>query len=105
MFHLFEIHSETAYRILRRLDYAGISVMMMGGELPIVYALACKPSHKVRNIYLAMGIFHNSLNFILAMLPRYKALDQVTYIRFMVAMYILAGWIPSTVFIYIYYIA
>lgn len=55
IFHLFQIHSKKWDELLSRLDYAGISVLIMGSSYPpIFYVFACKEVFWIRNIFLGL---------------------------------------------------
>jgi len=46
IFHLFKDHSQNMGEFLVRLDYAGISLMIAGSNMPpLYYSFYCKPLH------------------------------------------------------------
>lgn len=53
IFHLCFIHSPKILKILLKLDYGGISILIMGSSYPpIMYGFACEPVYFSRNIFL-----------------------------------------------------
>ena len=70
VFHLFEHCSDKSYDTLSRLDYAGISILIMGSSYPpIFYVFSCEPVFWIRNMFLALITTSSSLCFIATMHP------------------------------------
>ena len=57
IFHLFKDHSQKTSEFLVRLDYAGISLMIAGSNMPpLYYSFYCKPMHCKLNYYIYNSI-------------------------------------------------
>ena len=53
VFHLFKDHSLHMSEFLARFDYAGISLMIAGSNMPpLYYSFYCVPLHFWRNLYM-----------------------------------------------------
>lgn len=72
--------------MLARLDYGGISILIMGSCYPIIfYIFACQPIFYIRNIFLAIITLTSSGVFVVTMLPsmsqpKYRALRGFMFI-------------------------
>lgn len=52
-FHLLMVKSPAWNSILSRLDYGGISIAILGGNIPIIYySFACQPHYQQRYIWV-----------------------------------------------------
>uniref|UniRef100_A0A7S3MY52 Uncharacterized protein n=1 Tax=Strombidium inclinatum TaxID=197538 RepID=A0A7S3MY52_9SPIT len=70
MFHTFMIHSKTANTLLSRLDYGGISILIMGSSYPgIFYGFACHQVYTTRNWFLALITTTSTCCFLSTMHP------------------------------------
>mmetsp|Transcript_42024 Transcript_42024/g.64378 ORF Transcript_42024/g.64378 Transcript_42024/m.64378 type:complete len:200 (-) Transcript_42024:1-600(-) len=70
LFHLFHIHSKTVNEVLSRLDYGGISILIMGSSYPaIFYSLACHQVQTARNWFLVLITTTSTGCFISTMHP------------------------------------
>lgn len=71
---------------LSRLDYAGISMMIAGSNMPpIYYAMYCKPNHFWRNFYMIGQWAVCSLVFLSSLwsqfdLPKFRVLRGVLFV-------------------------
>lgn len=72
VYHLFFVYSQTACTWLAKLDYAGISILILGSTMPIInYNFACGPAVFWRNVFLTMEIGSCSVAFIVTLLPAF----------------------------------
>ena len=72
-FHLFYIKNEHWYETLARLDYGGISILIMGSSYPpIFYGFACKEVFLERNIFLALITTTSTACFVATMNPAFN---------------------------------
>lgn len=70
LYHLGYIKSESVSRILSRLDYGGIGVLIAGSSYPVIYySFACEPVQSTRNILMALISSTSFLCFAFTMLP------------------------------------
>lgn len=54
-YHLFYVKNEFCKKILSRLDYSGIIILIMGSSIPPhYYPFACQNTHKERNIFMVL---------------------------------------------------
>ena len=72
-FHLFHIENKAINDMLNRLDYGGISVLIMGSSYPaIFYTYACKKAHYTRNCMLALITITSTLSFLGSLHPQFN---------------------------------
>ena len=70
IFHLFHVHSRTVSEVLSRLDYGGISVLIMGSSYPpIFYTFACRQVVVERFVFLGLITLTSVSCFLSLMLP------------------------------------
>lgn len=70
VFHLFQIHSDKTDDLLSRLDYGGISILIMGSSYPpIFYCFSCKQVFWIRNCFLALITTTSTASFIATLHP------------------------------------
>ena len=70
IFHLCFIRSEIILRTLSRLDYGGISVLILGSSYPpIMYMFACEEIKVARNVFMVIITVNSCLCFIASMHP------------------------------------
>ena len=73
VYHLFYVHSNSVYKILARLDYAGISFLIGGsGVPPIYYSLYWSDGDILRPLYLLITFSAWAFVFFIAMNPRFE---------------------------------
>ena len=97
-FHLFQIHSKKMNSILSRLDYGGISFLIMGSSYPpIFYIFACEPVYTTRNWFLGLITTTSSLAFFVTMLPSMSAPKFRPFRGFM---FIILGLSAAIPFVY-----
>jgi len=69
-FHLFWIQNEQILNTLSRLDYGGISILILGSSVPaITYSFQCDAVHLPRNIFLTIITVSSTLTFLMMMTP------------------------------------
>lgn len=72
VYHLFFVYSESACTWLAKLDYAGISILILGSTMPFInYYYACGPALVLRNIFMTLEIVSCSAAFIVTLLPAF----------------------------------
>ena len=72
IYHLCGIKSETTKKLLSRLDYGGISVLIMGSSYPpIIYGYSCQPVFWVRNFFLGLITTTSVVCFIVTLMPKF----------------------------------
>ena len=99
IFHLFNIHSKKVLTVLSRLDYGGISVLILGSTYPVTfYSFACQKSFLVRNIFLTIITVTCTVSFVITLLPSF---DRPKYRPFRGYMYIILGLSAAIPLIYI----
>ena len=99
IFHLFHIHSKSVLTVLSRLDYGGISVLILGSTYPVTfYSFACQKSFVVRNIFLAIVTVTCTISFVITLLPSF---DRPKYRPFRGYMYIILGLSAAIPLIYL----
>ena len=70
IFHLFQIQSKNLYEVFSRLDYGGISVLVMGSSYPVIYyCFKCSPVFLDRNLFLALITTTSIGTFIVMVMP------------------------------------
>jgi len=58
--------------MLSRLDYGGISLLILGSTVPmVVYPQACEPVLYLRRIMATISIFCGTLCFLMTMIPKF----------------------------------
>ena len=98
LYHLFQIHSKKINSILSRLDYGGISILIMGSSYPpIFYEFCCEPAYGVRNMFLAIITSTSCACFIVTMLP---AMNAPKFRPFRGFMFIILGLSAGVPFVY-----
>ena len=69
-FHLFYIIGDKCSDILSRMDYGGISILIMGSSYPpIFYCFTCKEVFWIRNFFLALITTTSTASFIATLHP------------------------------------
>jgi len=87
MFHLFLSHSAHMFSFFARMDYAGISVLIMGSCIPLnYYSFYCLPT--VKTIYLSMTVIMCSTTFIVTLIPK---LDTPRFRELRTILFVSAG--------------
>ena len=94
-YHLMKITSTNVNQFLRRLDYSGICLLIMGSDYPVIfYIMNCGPVTYSRNFFLALITTTCSGAFVVSMLPfLYKA----RFRAFRAIMFVVLGlsaWFP-----------
>lgn len=70
IFHLFHIHSHKTCEVLSRLDYGGISVLVMGSSYPLIfYTYSCQQVLTSRVVWLSIITFTSLSTFTVTMMP------------------------------------
>lgn len=88
-YHLFQVHSRRIHDLLAKIDYTGISVLIMGSVYPTVYyGFACEPVFWLRNMFLILITTASFATFIVTMLPFF---NRPIWRPFRGAMFILLG--------------
>ena len=73
-FHLLYVKSETVSKILSRLDYGGISILILGSAFPIIfYSFACQPAHLMRWIWLGYMSMATLGCFVASLVPKFDS--------------------------------
>ncbi|CDW79249.1 adiponectin receptor protein [Stylonychia lemnae] len=88
-YHLFKDVSPLTKKLLQRMDYCGISLLIAGSNTPpIYYSFYCDEVHFWRNCYL--GLMYGSCwaGFILLLVPKF---DQNKYRKWRAASFVFAG--------------
>jgi len=99
IFHLVQIHSRKIYDIFSRLDYGGISVLIMGSCYPpIFYIFACQPVFWIRDLFLILISTTSTISFIASLHP---AMGTPALRKVRALMYILLGLSAGFPFIYL----
>jgi len=89
IFHLFQIHSKKWNEILAKLDYGGISLLIMGSSIPpIWYNYSCAPVFWLRNFFAILIISSCMICFVITMMP---SMNQPKYIKFRAIMFCILG--------------
>jgi adiponectin receptor len=97
IYHLFHIHSPRISDILARLDYGGISVLIMGSSYPaIFYTFSCSQVYTKRTIYMTLITVTSTTCFITSMLP---AFSKPKYRAFRATQYVVLGLSAAIPFI------
>jgi len=98
-FHLFEKCSHHSYNTLSKLDYAGISILVMGSSYPpIFYCFACQPVFWVRNLFCILTTICCTTTFVITMHP----LSNKPYFRpYRAGMFIALGISAAFPFVYL----
>ena len=69
-YHLFYVKSELMNKLLSKLDYAGISILICGSTLPIInYSYACGNAIGYRKWFLGIEIVSCVIVFIITLMP------------------------------------
>jgi len=96
-FHLFYVKSPQFLNVLARLDYGGISVLIFGSALPIIYySFACDPELTQRWIWIGIEAFLCTGCFITTLIKKF---DSARYRPVRGGMFIAAGMSIIAVFI------
>lgn len=99
VFHLVQIHSRKIYDIFSRLDYGGISVLVMGSCYPpMIYIFACEPVFWMRDMFLTMITVSSIICFIGTLHP---IMGTPKLRRVRVLMFCLLGASAGIPFIYL----
>jgi len=99
IFHLFEHCSTRSYDLLSKLDYTGISILIMGSSYPpIFYCFACQPVFWVRNIFLIAITVSATLTFVITMHP---VANKPHFRPYRAAMFVALGISAAFPFIYL----
>lgn len=70
LFHLFFIYGDKTYDMLSRLDYGGISILIMGSSYPpIFYCFSCPKVFWIRDLFLALITLTSTSSFIATLHP------------------------------------
>ena len=97
-YHLFQIHSKKVNSILSRLDYGGISFLIMGSSYPpIFYVFTCEQVYHIRNSFLALITTTSCLCFVVTMLP---LMNAPKFRPFRGIMFIILGLSAGIPFVY-----
>lgn len=100
LYHLMYVRSEKMMKLLARLDYGGISILIAGSSYPpIYYSFACQPVHSTRLILIALISTTSALCFILTMIP---AFDTAKFRPVRGIMFVLLGISAAIPFISFY---
>ena len=98
LFHGLQIHSVKLNEFLSRLDYGGISILIMGSSYPpIYYVFCCEPSFPTRNFFLGLITFTSTTCFLVVMLPM---MNKPKYRPFRGFMFIILGLSAGIPFVY-----
>ena len=98
-FHLFEHCTTHSYDILSKLDYAGISILVMGSSYPpFFYSFACEPVFWVRNLFLILITLSATIVFIVTMHP---IANKPSFRPYRAAMFVALGISAAFPFIYL----
>ena len=63
--------------MLQKLDYAGISILIMGSTLPVInYTYACGDAISYRKWFIGIEIFSALLVFALTFIPYFEKLEN-----------------------------
>ena len=96
-FHLLYVKSETVSKILSRLDYGGISILILGSACPIIYySFACQPAYLMRWIWLGFMSTATLGCFVASLVPKF---DSPKYRPVRGGMFLITGL--STILIFI----
>ena len=96
-FHLLMVKSPEWSAILSRLDYGGISMAILGGNIPIIYySFACEPMYNHRTLWVTIMSILCSGCFITSMLKKF---DHPFYRPVRGFMFIFAGLSAIAVFV------
>eukprot|EP00347_Sterkiella_histriomuscorum_P005560 403356144 len=99
IFHLFKDHSQHMGEFLVRLDYAGISLMIAGSNMPpLYYSFICKPVHYWRNIYMTAQSVSCLLVFICSLWPKF---DKPKYRVLRGTLFVILGLVAVVPFTHI----
>ena len=72
-YHLFYIVSPRWNEVLSRLDYGGISILIMGSSYaPYIYAFSCKPVYWVRDRFIVLITVTSIISFLATMSPTFN---------------------------------
>lgn len=72
VYHLFFVYSESACSWLAKLDYAGISILILGSTMPLInYYYACGPALFFRYAFMTLEIVSCGLAFVVTLLPAF----------------------------------
>ena len=100
-FHLFYVKSPMFLNVLARLDYGGISVLIFGSALPIMYySFACDPELIQRWVWIGVEAALCTACFITTLIKKF---DSAKYRPVRGSMFIAAGLSIIAVFISIRY--
>ena len=99
IFHLFEHCSTHSFNTLSKLDYAGISILVMGSSYPpIFYCFSCQPVFWVRNLFLVLITVSCTIVFFVTMHP----IANKPYFRpYRATMFVVLGISAAFPFIYL----
>jgi adiponectin receptor len=98
MFHLFQIHSGWVDSIMSRLDYGGISILIMGSSYPpIYYVFTCEPVYWHQTFFLILITATSTSCFVVTMLP---SMNTPKWRPFRGIMFIVLGLSAGIPFVY-----
>lgn len=101
IFHLFFIQSSKVMEILSRLDYGGISILVMGSAYPpLFYGYACQETLFVRNIFLVIVTLSCSFCFFASLHPLFS---QPKYRAIRSSMFVVLGISAASPLFYIHF--
>lgn len=99
IYHLFFVYSEKACTWLAKLDYAGISILILGSTMPSInYNFACGPALFFRNIFLTLEVVSCSLAFIVTLMP---AFDKPQNRKWRGILFVLLGFCSAAPLIFL----
>ena len=99
IFHLCGIKNRNTYNFLARLDYGGISVLIMGSSYPpIFYPYACHQVFYIRNLFLVVITVSSIISFFLSLHPEFS---KPKYRSIRAALYIILGLSAGAPMIYV----
>eukprot|EP00741_Cyanophora_paradoxa_P013362 tig00020684_g12904.t1 len=88
IFHLFRAHSDTTHKLLARLDYSGIAIMVAGSMVPLLYyGFACEAW--LRNVYCTVALSLGAACCAFNVLPGF---DRGEYRVFRTGMFLAFGF-------------
>ena len=98
-FHLCYIKSPTVLSLMSRLDYAGISILIIGSMLgPCMYVFACEPVFFMRNVFMSLITLICLAAFFITMIPSFQ---QPRWRSMRAIIYIVAGLSAGLPFFYL----
>lgn len=97
IYHLCYVKNETCQGRLSRLDYAGISILIFGSALPILfYGMACDQVLRIKQLYMAILGLACLCCFIATLMPKF---DAPAYRKVRGIMYIVLGLSTASMFV------